>query len=103
MDAVPALGQYVHFVVLGQKLDVHAVADLVPWQFEKRLLVTAQPPFGCSHKIGDRAHRISCKTSSVGMPRSITHMRSALPYCSSIFLRNPRRVVLSAVLPAMTS
>jgi hypothetical protein len=37
------------------------------------------------------------------MPRSMTQMRSALPYCSSILARKPLSVVLSAVFPGMTS
>src|SRR5450631_4843842 len=40
-------------------------------------------------------------TSSVGMPRSITHVRLALPYCFSILARNSFSVVLSEVLPSM--
>jgi hypothetical protein len=42
-------------------------------------------------------------TASVGMPRSISQIRRALPYCCSIRARKSRSVVLSAVLPASTS
>jgi hypothetical protein len=37
------------------------------------------------------------------MPRSITQVRWALPYCVSILARNARNVVFSDVLPSMTS
>jgi hypothetical protein len=37
------------------------------------------------------------------MPRSITQIRCALPYCFSIRSRNPGKVALSLVLPAITS
>jgi len=37
------------------------------------------------------------------MPRSITQIRCALPYCFSIFARKSFSVVLSLVLPGMTS
>jgi hypothetical protein len=38
-----------------------------------------------------------------GMPRSITQVRLALPYCASIRSMKSRSVVLSEVLPAITS
>src|SRR5271156_4489022 len=44
--------------------------------------------------------RISARTSSVGMPRSITQVRLALPYCASILARKARSVVLSEVCSA---
>src|ERR1700750_2191390 len=47
--------------------------------------------------------RISASTSSVGMPRSITQVRPTLPYWVSIRLMKSRSVVLSAVLPGITS
>src|SRR4051812_21786886 len=52
---------------------------------------------------GGSLRRISASTSSVGMPRSITQTRRALPYCDSILLRKARKVLLSAVLPGSTS
>ena len=42
-------------------------------------------------------------TSSVGIPRSISHTRRARPYCRSIRARKSRSVVLSDVLPDSTS
>lgn len=47
--------------------------------------------------------RISASTFSVGMPRSITQVRLALPYWVSIRLMKARSVVLSEVFPAITS
>jgi hypothetical protein len=41
--------------------------------------------------------------ASVGIPRSITQVRPALPYWASIRCRNARNVVLSEVLPGITS
>jgi len=52
---------------------------------------------------GGSACRISASTSSVGMPRSITQMRSALPYWASILRKKARNVALSAVFPGNTS
>jgi hypothetical protein len=49
------------------------------------------------------ACRMISSTASVGIPRSITQMRRALPYWCSMRSRKSRSVVLSAVLPAMTS
>ena len=54
MDTVPALSEHVNFVVLREKFDIHAIADLVPGQIRQCLLVTAQPSFGRSHEVGDR-------------------------------------------------
>src|SRR5208337_1252663 len=45
--------------------------------------------------MGGSLLRISARTSSVGMPRSITQVLWALPYWASIFLRKSRNVVLS--------
>ena len=44
-----------------------------------------------------------CEAEKQSMPRSITQVRSARPYWASIFFRNSRNVVLSLVLPGMTS
>ena len=53
MDAVPALRQYVRFVVLTQELDLHALADLMPGEIGQRFLIAVQSSFGRSHKIED--------------------------------------------------
>src|SRR5262245_17647365 len=42
---------------------------------------------------GESDERISSRTSSVGMPRSITHTRRALPYWRSMRARKSRNVV----------
>ena len=47
--------------------------------------------------------RIRASVSSVGMPRSITHTRLLWPYWVSIFERQSASVVLSLVLPGITS
>ena len=39
----------------------------------------------------------------LGMPRSMIHTRSERPYCFSIFSTKPASVVLSEVLPGITS
>ena len=54
MDTVPALSQHVDLIVLRQELDIHAIADLLPWLIRQCLLVTAQSSFGCSHQVVNR-------------------------------------------------
>src|SRR5918996_1283425 len=49
--------------------------------------------------MGVWAARIWLRVSSVGIPRSITQVRWAFPYCFSIFFRKSAKVVSSGVLP----
>ena len=76
--------------------------DLLPGLGEERRFQLGQPalrgarpgtaPAGCS-----RASGRAC--ASVGMPRSISQIRSAFPYRRSIWRRKSRSVRLSVVLP----
>ena len=66
-------------------LDVQVRAQVVNLLRDlQRLLELAA--LGRADQVGDRriGRRISASTSSVGMPRSITQMRCALPYWASI-------------------
>ena len=62
-------------------------------------------PFGVPTRecTGASPSRIVASVASVGMPRSMIHTRSERPYCFSIFSTKPASVVLSEVLPGITS
>ncbi len=60
-------------------------------------------PFGVPTTYRPPRARGSPSGSSVGMPRSISHTRRALPWRASTLSRNARSVEQSAVLPAITS
>lgn len=55
------------------------------------------------YRTGGCEARIRASVSSLGMPRSITQTRSAVPYWASILARKAVRVCLSSVLPDRTS
>ena len=105
MDPIPALRQHVDLVVLGQQLDLHSLANLMPGLIRQRLLITAQSPFGRPHQVGNRrialAHLLQDR---FGRYPSIHHP-DALGFAvlRLDLLQKPCSVVLSAVLPAMTS
>ena len=98
-----ALRQHIHFTGLGQQFDFDSFPHLLPGQFVSTgLPVGSSVPWACPPGRAPADHsRASARAfSSVGMPRSITQIRCALPYCFSIFSRKSLSVVLSLVLPA---
>src|SRR5712671_4281125 len=101
-----AASQDIKFTILFNQLHLNRIANLCPGPRQEFLLQLAEPRAGCADQVvGWRlfAARISVSTASVGMPRSITQVRPALPYWTSIRLRKSPSVVLSEVLPGITS
>ncbi len=74
---------------MREKLDIDPLANRLPGQFEQRLLQFGKPALGVPtrYETGGSAFRISARTSSLGMPRSMIQMRTALPYWASILRR----------------
>ena len=67
--------------VLGLALDLNALANLLPGHVDQMLLKPGEPSFGRADQVLHRAIALTHlgETSSVGVPRSITQMRRALP------------------------
>src|ERR1700747_270243 len=100
-----AASQDVKFTILFHQLHLNRIANLCPGPRQEVLLQLAEPRAGCADQVVGWClrSRISGSTASVGMPRSITQVRPALPYWTSIRLRKSPSVVLSEVLPGITS
>ena len=100
-DAIGTLGEDVKLAVLGQQLDLDArrapPARACPARcFSNRV----RRPLGVPTRYctGGSLPRISASTASVGMPRSITQTRRALPYCCSILREeHPQRRAVRGV------
>ena len=103
-DPVQALGKDVELISLRQELDPDTGPRLLPRFVDQMLLQTRQAAFRRAYQVKDRrVGRAHLGQHLLGTPRSISQTRRALPYCRSMRSRNPRKVVLSEVLPGSTS
>src|SRR4051794_1716669 len=101
-----AASQDIKFTILFNQLHLNRIANLCPGPRQEFLLQLAEPRAGCADQVVGWRLR-SPHLGQHGFRRDatvhFTQVRPALPYWTSIRLRKSPSVVLSEVLPGITS